>query len=579
LFSLTKSPIIAMYLLLIESNKNRKNNPMKKQKLLFTIVSMKNLFKLLLTGLAVICTFTSLAQERDTALRTCGVDAAYEISLGDSATVAGAGSRYAAATASATLTCGRFELVFDDVTLGTGFGFDDATLGATRRQCVCDVVNYIQSTFTVPTGDGSQIKILFKQSWSSTYTVGLPSPLTLAVGGGYRTSSTYTAGTAGFYGGNVYDHYTTGNDPDATAIDGEVQVNFVPGYWYCGSALSCTAYDFFGLMLHEFTHAMGWASAIKDNGGGSFASVYNNNNQFSKYDQYFLYQGNVSTGLTKVVTTGATPAFAAGLPSNTFTNNELWMTNVLKNSTTSNQNVPVFSRPGSSPPNSCSHISDWQDIWELAIIAPGFVVDHIMAPNFGYSQTRGQYTPQELRFLNTMGYSFTSAFIGANGYITGNVHPYTTKNVMDPVWLQSSIYRAAEIDMSTYVPADASITNCAGQTATFTLTSDASIDDADNDKIYIYPGSLYNIRGCGNGGNNHSGLSVNTTTNGDIITYTPRTNFIGRAQFGFHLYDGKEKGDFMVYTIDVAGCTACGSNLVINGNFEEGMEILEKALA
>ncbi|MGZ3863811.1 MAG: T9SS type A sorting domain-containing protein [Bacteroidia bacterium] len=519
-----------------------------------------------------------VAQAQKDSLGTCGITQAFTQSLGDSATIANATSRFGAATLStATLTCGRFDLVFDDVNLGTEEGFDDATNGANLRQCVCDVANYIQSVFQIPTGDGSQIKILFDQSWTSTYTVGLPGPFVLAVGGGFRSSSSYTAGVAGFYGGNVYDHFTTGNDPDPNQIDGHIQVNFGRGYWICGQSPICTInYDFFGVILHEFTHTLGWASSLTDS--PSIQSMYGTANQFSMYDKYFMHYGDINAGpLTKIVTVAPTPSVTAGLPSSALSSNQLWMESTLRNSNTLNQNVPVFSASGyfsgSGPPNTNSHISDYQDIFELNVLAPGFIADHIMGPVFGAAQTKNQYTPQELRYLTTMGYSYTSAFAAANAYLTSNRHPYTTKTTFDPTWCYTSVYYQAEVDMNTVVLADKSITNC--QTATFSLTpaADATLNDADGDKLYVYPGSLYNIRGCGNGGNNHSGLSVTTTTNGDIITYTPRSNFIGRAQFGFYLYDGKEKGAFMVYTIDVSGCNACGTNLVINGNFEEGMEI------
>ncbi|MBK8703283.1 MAG: hypothetical protein IPN33_06425 [Saprospiraceae bacterium] len=87
---------------------------------------------------------------------------------------------------------------------------------------------------------------------------------------------------------------------------------------------------------------------------------------------------------------------------------------------------------------------------------------------------------------------------------------------------------------------------------------------------------MTNIRGWETAANNnYNQLDFVDQT----ITYTPRPNFYGRAQFGFKLFDGKEAGSYHIYTIDVlrgtnnlAGC-APGSNLILNGDLEEGTEV------
>ncbi len=470
----------------------------------------------------------------------------------------------------AVLTCGRFELFFEDVSLNTNMAFDDPINGAALRQCACDVATYIQSVFQIPVGDGTPIEIFFRRSWTWNYTIGLQ-PGVLAIASPVMTDPAFLSNVAGFYGGNLRNHYTTGFDPDPANIDGFIQVNFNVPFRSCNQPRNCSQYDLFSVLLHEYTHAMGWFSSVVYNGSNHVSSF--GFNRFSLYDRYFLYYGNIKTGpLTKVV--NVSPPMGNTLPATALTSTELWVHGHLQNHPTLNQNVPSFSNPGYGgvPPNSSSHLADYQTgFLDQANNAPGFIGNYVMAPSFSKNQLKETWTEQELRMLNTMGYQFDPAFLTLNPHVPANRHPYSTKVFYDNTWNNGGAYLTSEIDINTYTAPDRVITNCS--TAFFNLSADPQIFDADGDAIRIFPGSLYNIRGTSNGGINHNCLTVSSTASGDIITYTPRPGFIGRAQFGFHLYDGKEKGEFMVYTIDVNGCNPCGNNLVINGDFEEATEI------
>jgi hypothetical protein len=483
----------------------------------------------------------------------------------------------ASAPASAVINCGRFRLTFTDVSLAVGYGFDDPTWGVAYQNCACAVANYIQSVYQIPTGDGSPIDIVFNQSWNFSYTTGLPSPGILAVGGPLNTNAAFVAGTAGFYGGNVFEHYTTGNDPDPSNIDGVIQVNFQHPFRDCSAPRNCSQYDLFSVLLHEFTHAMGWLSNVKDS---PIQSIYTPFQQFSKYDEFFLYWGSVVSGppLIKIVNNTG-PAINSGLPANALIGTQLWVRGNKQNDPTANQNFPAFANPGyfgpgATPPGTSSHLGDYQDAFEdCSNNAPGFIQNYVMAPSFYYNQIKDIYTEQEARALNTMGYVYTAGYVATHPWIVANRQSFTTKTVFSNTWSTSPPYGMSELDDPTSVPADKTITNC--QTATFPLTTvaDPTLIDPDGDVMRIFPGSLYDIRGCSNGGINSNALSVVNAPGGDIITFTPRPTFVGRAQFGFHLWDGKEKGDFMVYTIDVNPCNPCGANLVVASDFEEAMQI------
>lgn len=539
---------------------------------------MKQLTLLLLFAFMGLVRSYAQHPEEDKHTRHCGYSESYMKELNDPDQLAAynayfksVGSKFTAGPA--VMTCGRFQLFFEDVSLGLGTGFDDPVNGAALRQCMCDVANYVQSVFRIPTGDGSPIEILVQQS-----SVGFAWDV-LAVGGPVMTTSAFTSGTPGFYGGNTFEHFTTGNDPDAGNIDGAIRVNFGQPFRMCNQPRNCNLYDLYSVLLHEFSHVLGWFSNVGIS-GSTYASIYAAN-QFSKYDQFFLYHGNIKSGpaMQKLVNT-AGPSINPAVPSGALTGAQLWIYGHKRDNATLNQNVPAFANPGyfgsGTPPGTSSHLGDYQTgFMDQGYEAPGFVPNYVMAPSFWPNQVKDVWTDQELRMFRTMGYSFQSSFMASHSYITSNRHPYTTKEIYDyNSWnFSGGTYQNTEMDMnsSSYTPADATISNCSS--VVFKLSSDPKIKDADGDPIRIYPGSLYNIRGTGVGGNNHNGLTVTSTAGGDEIKYNPRPDFIGRAQFGFHLYDGKEKGEFMIYTIDVTGCNTCGSNLVVNGNFEEGQEV------
>lgn len=114
-----------------------------------------------------------------------------------------------------------------------------------------------------------------------------------------------------------------------------------------------------------------------------------------------------------------------------------------------------------------------------------------------------------------------------------------------------------------------------GVLVTFNLWEDAGIFDPEGEPLTVADGTLTNIRGCGNGGNNHAQLTLSTDKK--TITFIPRAGFIGRAQFAFRLFDGVKIGSWHLYTIDVQTGNnvnyPVGSNIVINGNLEEGTEV------
>ena len=471
-----------------------------------------------------------------------------------------------------SVLCGRFRFTFLDVINHTGYGFDDPFQGNSYIQCVCDVGNYFQLIFDSPTGDNTPIDILFNESWSQNNPP--PNSWILGLGGPIFSDSVFLNNTPGFYGGNAFKHYTTGIDPDTTLADGLITINFNFRYFLCGQPDNCSAFDFTSVVLHELTHVLGWVSSINEDSLGVLKNIFNQN-MFTLYDKHFLFYGNITSGVLKQLVDTTTNNFNL-LPNGCLRQNKLWFYNDLAHSIINNQNSCLsYVNSNSDITNTISHFGNYQEVFfRKAYLSPGLQPEYIMGESFAIAQRLNYYTPQEIRALRNMGFNFTTNFVAINSNLINNHHPFTIKNMLSDLWYTQAPFPATDmLDNATgFVPADIVISNC--DSVIFNLSIDADIIDIDSgDVIRIYPGSLYNIRGCGIGGNNHNCLTVFSTSTGDYIKFKPRPDFIGRAQFGFNLFDEKERGAFMVYTIDVDSCNSNITENIVNGSFEEGMEV------
>ena len=146
-----------------------------------------------------------------------------------------------------------FNFTYTDVDNGSGFGFDDAAEGATRRATVDSVADYIN---TVVDHDGT-VDINWNASTNE------PAAGTLAsMGSLYFFNS-------GISNGLVFQHATTGVDPSAGNPDGEGQVNFGRNWNSDLGGPAAGEFDLFSVVLHEISHAMGFASLFDPTDGSS----------------------------------------------------------------------------------------------------------------------------------------------------------------------------------------------------------------------------------------------------------------------------------------------------------------------
>lgn len=524
------------------------------------------------------------------------------------------------------ITCGKFRLYYEDLLQANNHGFAHPTLGAKRRNTLCAVLNYVQSVYNfnqLPANDYIDIYVSWSYAGSTTTAPPNPAPGGTAflaqagpiLGGGYGT-------TPGFYGGNVFDHVTTSVDPQPGQYDGVLQVNFDTVYsgsffqsvlyWndYTDTTSTC-ALDLYTILLHEVTHMMGWFSNVKED-PTTHQAQNTLNNSFSLIDKYFLYYGDAKTPSTftgKKLVTISPPAVNAAVNSNAdpLRSNKIWM-----NSSGIPLNHPAYSgdflnyystavQPF-APESLLSHLNDnFNSFTGMAQFSPGFQPNYVMGPGIATEQLKRQWTNFELRALLTIGYQLNPAFAASTSLslnnsttnqnlLSNNIPPRRSTPVQVTViaaWDMTTMPWAETIPVTTTIAVNNNLT-LNGPSQAIINVSSLGADDNFGDTVRVLPNSLFNIRGTGSsvpvfGGNNHNQLSVNAA--GTQVTFTPRPGFRGRAQFGFYLSDGKEKGSFVVATVNVLSVGAAylgtlpfGFNKIMNGSFEEGTEVRQRLL-
>ena len=493
--------------------------------------------------------------------------------------------------------CGKFEIYYEDLIL-TNQGFDAGSgVGQDRRTTLCAVLNYVQSVFDfskIPTG--KYIRLHVSQSYSPTNPAPPGAAFLAKAGPFYNITQSHI--TYGY----VRDYTISGTDPAVGQYHAELIVNFdmANGYtinWNNKTSLfngNCQ-YDLYSVLLHEIGHTLGWISYAHRNINTLLPESLNGNNQYSGIDS-LLQKGSVFFPTASLIPllTGAPNApiinslITSSLTANiALVENDFWIT-----PNAAPDNHPVYSGkcnyPDPFPEGSIlSHLDD--QIYTYTVrsrVSPGDIKDYVMGPFAATGMYKRAFQDIEVNTLGRLGYKINPAITDAK-YI--NHPPYSRRMAGYSNFYTSSqattitpvitYYHNNPLFSETVPPDYPPITNNGTNNVVIDLAAiqltGSDLIDAENDPISVIPSSLVNIRGCGSGGNNHSQLVL--SNNNQTITFTPRHNFYGRAQFGFRLFDGRDSGSYVIYTIDVLKGTnvncAVGKNIVLNGDFEEGSEV------
>lgn len=501
------------------------------------------------------------------------------------------------------ITCGKFRLYYDDFLHSPADGFNHPTLGAPRRAALCAILTDIQSTFNINVnGVTDFMDIYIEQSWSTS------NPATMitylgAAGPYYNPASGYGT-TPGYYPGNFYLHATSGVDPQAGQYDAHLIMNFdkfwngsgytTINYWDDHTNTSATCrYDLYSVMLHEIGHQMGFLSSVQEDlSNNAVCGVPNNG--FSLFDQHFLYHSTTpcNTVTLQKVVTGVSPTINPAVSSltNELRSNALWTTN-----SNVDRNHPVYS--GTLDPfyalmkgSLCSHLAgNLLANTAQSQFAPGFQSNYVMGPSIGQGQRKRAWTLAEYRMFLTMGYTLTATFgastslngTDTNSWLLSNNSPAYRTNCTVPMLSYNTPYNFMELmtaDFPSFTNNNTNLLPTLSQ-LTINVASLSNIADAQGDAIRVMPNTLFGIRGVSTNANNHNALVVNAS--GSQIIYTPEAGFHGRAQFGFYLWDGHERGALRIVTVNVVPgsyTVPAGNELVTNGGYEDGTEMRQRIL-
>ncbi len=520
----------------------------------------------------------------------CGITPRYLSSLSRQGNTRGARTPVPSFPTTAIEHCGKFDIYYEDRIPGTTpvpEGFDNATYGLDRRTTLCAVLTYVQSVFDFSNvhANAPPIRLHVVQSHVPTYNPAPAGASFLAMAGPHFDN---TNPNPQIIKGFVYDYTQSGVDPAVGQYHAELIVNFdqtfygstaYPINWHnsTGQFGANCQYDLYSVLLHEIGHTLGWISYTNHDINHLPKSILAPNyNHFSGIDS-LLYKGTVSS------TTGpTTPLLVGGFgnksinPTLLSSNNALISKDFWITPNAAPDNHPVYSGyyvyPNSFAEGSIlSHLDDQMLTYTVrSRVSPGDIEDYVMGPFAASGMYRRVLRDIEINTLGRLGYTINPAISTTPKYLN---HPPYSKRMAGYTNFNSKVF--SETVLADYTLLNSGATPSVVINLSTIQASALDLVDADGDAISVEPNSLLNIRGCGSGGNNHLGLTL--SSNNRIITYTPRPNFFGRAQFGFRLFDGKEAGSYIIYTIDVQKGTnntnTVSLNLILNGNFEEGSEL------
>jgi hypothetical protein len=261
-----------------------------------------------------------------------------------------------------------FNITYLDQVNGTGVGFDDPNLGATRRNALESAFAYYASVIE----EFGVADIEIRESFSAN-------PATNPFG----FSAAYYFGSKGFNDPFTKVHITTGNDPYGPYPDGYMQFNFHPNLDYNYNVNvnpGSQQYDFYTIALHEIMHLLGFTSYAQGNGESQASE-----DVYTSYDG-FLADYNKSPVFN---VTGAGPTTEVSSPADgALINNQVWF------ELYQGQHAPVFS-PDPFNGSSIDHFDNGRS-------SHG---EYLMHPSLTNGEAFKLLHDDEVRVLEVLGYN------------------------------------------------------------------------------------------------------------------------------------------------------------------------------
>ena len=469
-----------------------------------------------------------------------------------------------------TLTCtsGIFDLYFE-----SGCGMEVVTnstqnaLNTARRNVACQVFNDLSSFINSPLkniGNTERVKIWVRNidqvTSSSNNVLGLA---TSFYNMPYNTNSSY----GGIADNEIWKTIHSGNDSYINVVPpiysnggnsglsglyyhGMMSFNFnTITNWNTNLGINTPSglYDLYSVILHEVTHALGFASLISANGTSKFGVGYN---YYSRYDR-FLKNNNASQFL--ISNTGSCNLYNYSF--NPLLTNAILQPNTpcISQQTTCSTSikyvgssiVPVYTPNCFEPPSSLSHFED-QCIGEPN--GNNANAYFVMTDANDAGVTKRFLKPEERNALGDIGYSLNSTF-GNNTLVLNSFKNYnSTTTGINVAGINDGINADNNLMFFGSVGNNISINGILSND--FNATGFECLQDT-------YSSSTLSVTS----GTASTNISFNSTIGGlHLLRYVPINN---AGQKGNITY-------IYVYVIEVG--LACGTssvcNLIVNGDFE-----------
>jgi Secretion system C-terminal sorting domain len=473
-------------------------------------------------------------------------------------------------TAKSTLLCtsGIFELYFE---AGSGMeNTTDATQNA-RRAVVCQVFNDISNFINTPlknVGNTNKVRILVKDISQIT---SVPNVLGVA-SGFYNIPFNTTAGFGGIVDNEVWKTIISGKDSYTNVVSPLTTVNTTPtasGIFYHGMmAFNFTgitwntnltinapigSYDLYTVMLHEITHALGFASLINNNGSSNLSTGFN---YYSRYDRFLKNNANTQFLITNG-TTNCSTMYNYGF-------NSLVPTSVLQpntgsciaNQTTCSSAIqfvgtsttPVYNPNCFDPASSLSHFED-------LCVAPNvndayFVMSDASSNGVQANSvnTKRFLKPEERNALIDIGYSLNITY-GNNTTVSGSFNNYggTVNAGVNVAGINDGINSSGNYTFIGNSGASITINGI--------LTNDTNATSFECLQDVYSPATL-----SATSGTSTTSITFSSTVTGlHLLRYVP-INAAGKRGNITYIY---------VYVNFVSCATPNACNFVLNGNFEQ----------
>ncbi|MBX3736880.1 MAG: PEP-CTERM sorting domain-containing protein [Candidatus Didemnitutus sp.] len=268
--------------------------------------------------------------------------------------------------------CAQITFTFDYATSeGATTGFNDATLGATRKAALESAASTLAGYFTGYPARTVTIRIEASQTDGTGF---------LASAGSlyFTTANTFQPGLVA----SMIQNGTNFGQPYL----GTVQWDF--GYnWSYGDTVAGGTYDFKAVAMHELTHALGFASVITATGTSQF-----DNNTWTTFDQFLTdAAGNALINPT-------TKAYAGGTILTDLAGSDVYFSGANAMAANGGQRVHIYSPAAYLAGSSLSHLdTDYYTSY-------AYLMEHAVSSGLA---TR-TLSAIELGILTDLGYSVTA---------------------------------------------------------------------------------------------------------------------------------------------------------------------------